>query len=161
MDNLMGTAIQPDVEPTKEEKTLAMLAHLLTIFFGFIPGLVIWLIKKDQSRFAGENAFQAMIFSIGVFVAMIALSILSVALQFIPAIGQILGCVFCIVYLGVIVYAIVLLIQGAMKANAGMIFKYPLTGDLFAYPGGGSGGAGSASVGDVEPPPPPPTEPRE
>ena len=31
---------------SQDEKTMALLAHLGGIFFGFIPALVIWLIKK-------------------------------------------------------------------------------------------------------------------
>lgn len=150
MDNLMGNPIQPEQEPAKEEKTLAMLSHLLAIFFGFIPGLIIWLIKKDQSRFVGQNAFQSMMFSLGVLVVAVALSIFSFAIQFIPVVGQIVGCVLCLVFAGILVYALVLFIQGTMKANAGLIFKYPFTGDLFAYPDGGDTAA--------PPPPAPPTE---
>ena len=41
---------------TQDERTMAMLAHLLGIVTGFLGPLVIWLIKKDQSKFVAYHA---------------------------------------------------------------------------------------------------------
>ena len=46
-------------EPDKDSKTMGMLAHLLTIFTGFIGPLVIWLMKKDTSPFVDDQGKEA------------------------------------------------------------------------------------------------------
>ena len=40
---------------------MAMLAYILGIFTGFIGPLVLWLIKKDQSKFVAFHALQALL----------------------------------------------------------------------------------------------------
>lgn len=45
---------------TQDDKTLAMLAYLLGIFTGFVGPLVLWLLKKDQSKFIAFHALQAL-----------------------------------------------------------------------------------------------------
>ena len=60
---------------------MAMLAHLLQIFCGFLGPLVIFLVKKNQSKFVAYHALQALVWQIGymvlmfggVFVAMLSL----------------------------------------------------------------------------------------
>src|SRR5579871_2388457 len=46
--------------PTKDECTMAMLAHLLQVFSSFIGPLVIFLVKQD-SRFVKYHAIQCLI----------------------------------------------------------------------------------------------------
>jgi len=50
--------------PTKDECNMAMLAHLLGIFTGFLGALVVWLMKKDSSAFVGEESKEALNFQI-------------------------------------------------------------------------------------------------
>ena len=45
--NLLGDDFTPAVTPTSDERTLAILAHILTIVSSFIAPLVIYLLKKD------------------------------------------------------------------------------------------------------------------
>jgi uncharacterized protein len=47
-------------EPTKDECTMAMLAHLLQVFSGFIGPLVIFIVKQD-SKFVKYHALQSLI----------------------------------------------------------------------------------------------------
>jgi uncharacterized protein len=47
-------------EPTKDECTMALLAHLLQVFSGFIGPLVIFLVKQD-SKFVKYHALQSLI----------------------------------------------------------------------------------------------------
>jgi uncharacterized protein len=46
--------------PTKDECTMALLAHLLQVFSGFIGPLIIFLVKKD-SKFVKYHALQCLI----------------------------------------------------------------------------------------------------
>lgn len=94
----------------REDRTMAMLAHVLAIFSGFIGPLIIYLVKKDDSRYVAFHALQALYFSLVVLVAVIALSFL--CLGFIPWIGG-------------IIYQIIL----AVRANEGKWEKYWLAGD--------------------------------
>ena len=46
--------------PTKDEYTLALLAHLLQVFSGFIGPLVIFCVRQD-SKFVRYHALQSLI----------------------------------------------------------------------------------------------------
>ena len=35
---------------SQDDKNVAMLAHVLSAFFGFLPPLVLWLVHKDKER---------------------------------------------------------------------------------------------------------------
>src|SRR5271168_2911673 len=49
--------------PTKDECTMAFLAHLLQVFTGFIAPLVIFCVKQD-SRFVKFHALQSLIWQL-------------------------------------------------------------------------------------------------
>ena len=107
MNDIVTTA------PSKDDSTMAMLAHLLGIFFGFIPSLVIWLIKKDESPFVAQEACEALNFQItliiGYAIAAALTKIVIGALLF-PLI-YILNIVFCIV--------------AAVASSKGQAYRYP------------------------------------
>lgn len=113
-NQLLGTEEQPLVPPTSDEKTMAMLAHILTLVAGFIPPLVIWLIKKDESKFVSDNAKESLNFiitlAIGYCIAFILMFIL---------IGMFLIFVLWIAQL-------VLVIIATIKTNEGKVYRYPV-----------------------------------
>ena len=45
-------------EPTQDERTMAMLAHLLQLFTGFLGPLVIYFVRRE-SRFVAFHSLQA------------------------------------------------------------------------------------------------------
>ena len=47
-NTFLGTEEQPLVAPTSDEKTMAILSHILCIVAGFLAPLVIYLVKKDS-----------------------------------------------------------------------------------------------------------------
>ena len=49
--------------PTSDEKTFALLAHVLGIFLGFMAPLVIFLIKRE-SKFVSFHALQSLVWHI-------------------------------------------------------------------------------------------------
>ncbi len=98
---------------SKEDKTLAMLAHLLGIISGFIGALIIWLVKKDESPFVADQAKEALNFQITVFIAFVIASALLVVV-----IGAILIPVIAIANP-------VLCILAGVKANEGQMYRYP------------------------------------
>lgn len=99
---------------SQDEKTMALLAHLGGIFFGFIPSLVIWLIKKDESAFIAEQAKEALNFQITVMIGFLIAFIL---------IFIIIG-IFLIWAL--MIANLVLCIVAAVKANSGESYRYPI-----------------------------------
>jgi uncharacterized Tic20 family protein len=88
--------------------------HTGVIVFGFIPSLVIYLIYKDRDPFIRRHSTQALNFQI---IATIAY-IISAVLQFI-FIGYLTG---FITFVLVVVFSI----MGAMAANKGEEYTYPL-----------------------------------
>jgi len=54
--------VDPEITtpPSQDERTLAMLAHILQLFTGFVGPLVIFIIKRE-SRFVAFHAAQALI----------------------------------------------------------------------------------------------------
>ena len=109
---------QPFHAPTavsSDDRTMAMLAHLLGILTAFIGPLVIWLINKDkpEKAFVNDQAKEALNFQITVTIAYIVASALSVIL-----IGLLLIPVIMIANL-------VLCILAGLKANEGVAYRYP------------------------------------
>ena len=85
--------------PSKDDCNIAMLAHLLGIFFGFLAPLVIWLVKKDESRFIGEQAKEALNFQITMTLACFISGLLMMVLigfLLLPAV-VVINVVFCII----------------------------------------------------------------
>jgi uncharacterized protein len=101
-------------EPDKDAKTMAMLCHLLAIFTGFLGPLIIWLIKKDTSPFVDDQGKEALNFWISLCILMVICSV--TAFLCIPA----------IIALVAWICGLVFAIMGAMKANEGIAYRYPL-----------------------------------
>jgi uncharacterized membrane protein len=64
--------------PTQDEKTFALLAHVLGIFSGFIAPLVFFLVKRD-SKFVSFHALQSLAWHVIYFVVFFGAMILFVA----------------------------------------------------------------------------------
>lgn len=99
--------------PSKDDCNIAMLAHLLGIFTGFVGALIIWLLKKDDSAFINEEAREALNFQITMTIAYLVASVLMVIL-----IGMLL---LPILYVANIVFCIL----GAVATSKGQSYRYP------------------------------------
>ena len=108
----LGIDSEPGVVPTSDEKTLAILSHVLTLVAGFIAPLVIYLVKKDESSFVREHAKESLNFQITVFIIVVVL--------FVSVIGILL------LWL-VAILALILVIVATIKANEGKLYRYPFT----------------------------------
>jgi uncharacterized Tic20 family protein len=128
--------------PTKDECTLAMLAHLLQVFSGFLGPLIIFLVKRD-SRFVKYHALQCLIWQAGYMV--IGFGVMAVF--FIFMIGSIahmphgqtnqpppafvfLFPLIWIFWMGGWLVNLILGIVYGIKANQGEWAGYPLIGKL-------------------------------
>ncbi len=105
----------PAISSTSEERTLALLCHLGGVIGSFVVPLIIWLVKKDQSKFLDDQGKEALNFQITMAIALL----ISFATIFI-FIGAVL-------FPAVIVVNIVFCILGGLEANKGKLYRYPFT----------------------------------
>ncbi len=55
----------------RDEKSNAMLAHILTIFGGFLAAGIIYLVKRRESRFISFHALQALLWHLMLFAVLL------------------------------------------------------------------------------------------
>ena len=103
---------EPVATSDQDEKNMALITWVLTLFFGFIPSLIIYLIKKD-SAYIQDQAKEALNWSItaifGYIIAFI-LTFIVIGLLLLPIIG-ICHLIFCI--------------MGAIATSKGNAFRAP------------------------------------
>lgn len=110
-----------DSSLTPPVKTSGMLCHLLALCgyvipFGNIIGpLIVWLTQKDKSPFIDHHGKESLNFQITVTIAAFVCIILCFVLIGIPLLFA-LG-----------IYALIMSIIGAIKANEGRLYSYPYT----------------------------------
>ena len=111
-NTFLGTEAQPDIIPTSDEKTLALLAHVLTFVAPIIAPLIIYLLKKDDAPFAAYHAKELLNFQITVFIVcfLLVITIIGILLVWIVAI-----------------LAFLLVILATIRASEGKLYRYPLT----------------------------------
>lgn len=116
-DNLTSPPPAPGGEASQDQRTMALLAHILGIFTGFLGSLIIWLVNKDnpEKSFVTDQAKEALNFQITLIIAYFISGILTLVL-----IGFLL-----LAALGI--GNLVLCIIAAMKANNGEAYRYPFT----------------------------------
>jgi uncharacterized Tic20 family protein len=110
--DMSGSVSTPAQRPNGDERTLAILVHVLSIFFWIVPGLIVYIIKKDESPFVSEHAKEAMNFQISMSILYVALLISLVGILFlwIPWLIQLVAC-----------------IVAAIRASEEKLYRYPLT----------------------------------
>lgn len=108
-----------DTTPTNDEKTMAMVCHLLGLvgyiipFGNIVAPLVLWQMKKEGSAYIDYHGREAVNFQISLTVYMFiaALSILVlIGMVLAPAIG---------------IAGLVLMVMAAIKAKDGENYRYP------------------------------------
>ena len=109
-NSYLGTELQPDYVPTSDEKTFALLSHVLTIVAPLLAPLIIWLIKKDESKFVAEHAKESLNFQITMFIVIFILFITIIGILFAWIVG---------------IVALVLVILATVRASEGKLYKYP------------------------------------
>lgn len=103
-----------EVTIDQESKNMALLIWIGTIFFGFIPGLVFYLVKKDDP-YVMSQAKEALNWSIT------------------AAIGFVAGLILSMILIGFLVLValwicnLVFCIMGAVACSNGKDFKVPYT----------------------------------
>jgi len=98
-----------------DEKNIAVITHITGIFFSIFPGLIVWLLKKDESPYISEQAREALNFQITLLIAYLIAGVLVFIL-----IGFLL---FFLVWLANIAFSI----MAAIAASKGENYRYPLS----------------------------------
>ena len=108
-----------------EDRTLAALTHLSGLsgyvvpFGGVIVPIIIWIVRRD-SLVISSIAKQAVLLNVIVFCLIAATAVLWVTIILIPAV-ILFWCALALV-------ALALPIVGAVKANDGTYYRYPVVG---------------------------------
>jgi uncharacterized protein len=101
--------------PSSDDKNIATITHLGGTVFSFIPGLIVWILKKDDSAYLNDQAKEALNFQITVALAMFVASVLVwllIGFILIPLVW-ILNIVFCII--------------AAIATSKGELYRYPFS----------------------------------
>ncbi|MBN1808815.1 MAG: DUF4870 domain-containing protein [Planctomycetes bacterium] len=116
----------PDL-PKAEEKQFAMFCHLASFAGSFFPAgnivgpLVLWLIKKDEMEFVDDQGTEVLNFQISITIYSVVALLLVFVVIGIPLL------------IGLVIFDIVVTIIGAVKANAGERYRYPLSIPFIAH----------------------------
>lgn len=101
------------LSPSNDDKNIATVTHLGGTVFSFIPGLLVWALKKDDSAYIADQAKEALNFQITVLIAQFVAGILALIL---------IGFIFIsIIWLLNIVFCIL----AAISSSKGETYRYP------------------------------------
>lgn len=114
-NSFLGTEEPATIPISSEDKTMAILSHVLCIVAGFLAPLIIYLIKKDDSPYVAAHAKESLNFQLTMLIAFI----ISFILMFV-IIGFLLMVLLSIANL-------VLVIIATIKASEGKFYKYPFS----------------------------------
>jgi hypothetical protein len=99
--------------PNNDDRNIATVTHLGGTIFSFIPGLLVWAIKKDDSAYIADQAKEALNFQITMLIAQFIAGILVwilIGFILIPLVW-LLNIVFCII--------------AAISSSKGETYRYP------------------------------------
>lgn len=99
--------------PSKDDQNMGMLLYILALVTGFIGPLILWLVKKDSSRFVDDQGKEVLNWCITM------------------AIGYVACFLLMFVLIGIFLMPLLILahfiftILGAVKASKGVAYRYP------------------------------------
>lgn len=111
-NSYISAVAETNYVPDSDEKTLAILSHILTLIAPILAPLIIYLIKKDESKFVAFHAKESLNFQITIMIIVIGLMITIVGILLIWIVG---------------IAALVFVIMATIKASEGKLYKYPLS----------------------------------
>jgi hypothetical protein len=99
--------------PSNDDKNIATITHLGGTVFSFVPALIVWILKKDDSEFIADQTKEALNFQITVILAQFVAWILAWIL---------IGFFFMFI---IWVFNIVFCIIAAISTSKGETYRYP------------------------------------
>ena len=111
-NSLLGTEDQPISTPTSDERTMAILSHILCLVAWLFAPLIIYLVKKDESSYVAAHAKEALNFQITVMIVAIILIITVIGILLLWVLG---------------IISTVLIIIATIKASENKLYRYPFS----------------------------------
>ena len=111
----LETSTSPITTPSNDDKNIATITHLAGAVFSFIPSLMVWMLKKDDSEYIATQAKEALNFQISILVA------------------NFVACVLMWVLIGFLLFPIIWLVNivlcviAAISTSKGENYRYPLS----------------------------------
>jgi uncharacterized Tic20 family protein len=102
-----------NTNPSNDDKNIATITHLGGTVFSFVPALIVWILKKDDSAFIADQAKEALNFQITMILAQFTAWILAWIL---------IGFFFMFIFW---VFNIVFCIIAAISTSKGETYRYP------------------------------------
>lgn len=109
---ILGKETFPEYVPTSDEKTFALLSHILTFVSTFLAPLIIYLVKKDESKFVAEHAAESLNFQLTMTLICIGLVLSIIGILLLWAVG---------------IFSLIVVIIATIRASEGKLYRYPLT----------------------------------
>jgi uncharacterized Tic20 family protein len=97
---------------TQDDKTFGMIAHLLGAFTGILGPLIIWLIKREQSKFVDDQGKEALNFQILILILHVAAG--ATFCFTVGALNAVVG-----------ILSLAFSVVGGLEANKGVAYRYP------------------------------------
>src|SRR4051812_7355437 len=87
-NSFLGQEQTPDYLPTQDERTLAILSHILTLVAPILAPLIIYLLKKDESKYVAAHAKESLNYQITIFIIcfVLVITIIGILLVWLVAI---------------------------------------------------------------------------
>jgi uncharacterized Tic20 family protein len=106
-----------EIDPaiSADDRNIMVLTHLGSIVFSIFPGLLVWLLKRNDNVYLADQAREALNFQITVLIA------------------QVISCILMFVLVGFLLLGlvwlanIILCIMAAVAASKGEHYRYPFT----------------------------------
>lgn len=100
---------------TSNDRNLAALTHVSGIFFSVLVPFLVWILKKDESPYLGEQSAEALNFQITMLIAQTAAGM------------SVMFLVGFVLLPAVVLANVVLSLIAAVKTSNGESYKYPFT----------------------------------
>lgn len=121
--------LPPNARDIGSVRTWTMLCHLSALAGFVLPAaghivgpLIVWLLKRDDSKEIDEHGKESLNFQISMFIYTAVVGVVCFLLMFL-LIGFLLLPLFAVLY----VADVVLVIIASLKANNGEFYRYPFT----------------------------------
>jgi uncharacterized Tic20 family protein len=111
-NSFLGTEEQPVSMPTGDERTMAILSHILCLVVWLFGPLIIYLVKKDESGYVADHAKESLNFQITMAIVAVIMLVSIIGIFFLWILG---------------IYATILIIIATIKASDNKIYRYPFT----------------------------------
>jgi uncharacterized protein len=108
--SFLGNEQQPSYTPTSDERTMAILSHVLCIVVWLFAPLIIYLMKKDESAYVAAHAKESLNFQITIAIVAAICIISIIGIFFLWLVG---------------LASTILIIVATIKASENKLYRYP------------------------------------